>query len=1175
MSTKVKDKKKLTFDFSDDSDEDCFAEPSKNVKPKVVQDLKYSIENGSKPKGMCFNLDESVVASDASRRKSELPSFFDDYELPVTESTRLSIDVQSYNLNQEKDKENVFQKPKSNPKKKQSRTESKPLKRDKNVQEEIPTMFDLPVSESTRLSIDVPKMKGRTDDNDLRKDKSKIRNKQSSKESKPLIKDKSLLRELPSMCERPMLESTRLSMDIPPKQMNPSNLMFKDRVLLQDVKNRYSDLVSLLPGNSFCHTHDFDLTNDNSIYNISPMNTSSDKKTKASLEWDSLPERTINQSKFGNNSKKTLFGKKSSKALKSADQKLNKKHRLSIMNPLHHGASTLMNIKLEEEDENSNETEVECSEKAKVHDAKNEESFVEVQDMSVQVNFSDDCKILRDKSPENSFVEVQDVSIQAKLSDSSQISSTKTKKKTSSYDFSSDDSDEDTSKNSVEKINLELVKKNVISDRECSTSFESDKSLYKTAPEAPLWRMFKAICSDDSDDNFKQAGNDSSCADLFVPCSDSDDNDSIYVKKKIRSEACVVDSCSDGNSDEDSYSKPQRRISSPCTDGNSVKKTEQFMIDDSVIEESFSCERSLQGPNAFKDIVGESDSSNDQSSNARHMKCLSNENKAINESVNEESLPRISSRDLNTSKNCLAECNTTEDLSCHNTVDNVSESAEQSALIKEVEKSSEKSGDSVDRLNSSSTSQESESGCQDPDYTPKDRLGRTCNAVKNSPSVSSRKHKADNSSDEEDAFDTFLEKIKSQCVIKENSSPERQLEDDEDFIISDASVFSSCDSDDDEDEEMLHVKVDRKIDEERKLRNTKSISYNFSDSDDDSDLDVWTRKTPKKIPKKGSTSKTPNKFNECELISSDDDEDDFKQPKTTFRTPFKPIFKTPAKPRMKKELPDCPMTAPRMSSKSDFGENEDLSFLASLSADYPDYKRHPEALRFIRQFKNSTVKNDLTSRLFTIFNQNIFENKLPTDMAIEWNSRYIKTAGTFSYRGRENNFTAKITLSVKVCDQTERVRDTLAHEMCHAAVKLINGVKESHGPVWKSWAKKINKMYPFMPVISRCHDYTIHTKYTYKCKQCNYRIGRHSKSLDTDRKVCGHCKGEFEVFLTKDLLSKSEGSCSTPRTPRTPNKFALFVKECYSQVKKRQTGLSHKEVMNVLSKEFAEKNKLC
>ena len=92
----------------------------------------------------------------------------------------------------------------------------------------------------------------------------------------------------------------------------------------------------------------------------------------------------------------------------------------------------------------------------------------------------------------------------------------------------------------------------------------------------------------------------------------------------------------------------------------------------------------------------------------------------------------------NTSKNCLAECNTTEDLSCHNTVDNVSESAEQSALIKEVEKSSEKSGDSVDRLNSSSTSQESESGCQDPDYTPKDRLGRTCNAVKNSPSVSSR-----------------------------------------------------------------------------------------------------------------------------------------------------------------------------------------------------------------------------------------------------------------------------------------------------------------------------------------------------------------------------------------------------------------------------------------------------
>lgn len=34
----------------------------------------------------------------------------------------------------------------------------------------------------------------------------------------------------------------------------------------------------------------------------------------------------------------------------------------------------------------------------------------------------------------------------------------------------------------------------------------------------------------------------------------------------------------------------------------------------------------------------------------------------------------------------------------------------------------------------------------------------------------------------------------------------------------------------------------------------------------------------------------------------------------------------------------------------------------------------------------------------------------------------------------------------------ERVRDTLIHEMCHAAVWVIDGVRNGgHGPHWKAW----------------------------------------------------------------------------------------------------------------------------
>ena len=70
-------------------------------------------------------------------------------------------------------------------------------------------------------------------------------------------------------------------------------------------------------------------------------------------------------------------------------------------------------------------------------------------------------------------------------------------------------------------------------------------------------------------------------------------------------------------------------------------------------------------------------------------------------------------------------------------------------------------------------------------------------------------------------------------------------------------------------------------------------------------------------------------------------------------------------------------------------------------------------------------------------------------------------------------------------------------------------------------------------------------------------------------KVCGHCRGEFILLNRsgKPLQSTSENSCDTPRTP---NKFAMFVKENYKMVKSRDTAMKHGEVMKVLSKEFAK-----
>jgi hypothetical protein len=95
-------------------------------------------------------------------------------------------------------------------------------------------------------------------------------------------------------------------------------------------------------------------------------------------------------------------------------------------------------------------------------------------------------------------------------------------------------------------------------------------------------------------------------------------------------------------------------------------------------------------------------------------------------------------------------------------------------------------------------------------------------------------------------------------------------------------------------------------------------------------------------------------------------------------------------------------------------------------------------------------------------------------------------------------------------------------------------------------------------------------------------IGRHSKSLDTERKRCGYCYGKFELIVNKQPVAPKKSSSqsssssgpgpapSTSASARKPNKFALFVKEHFKAVKQSEgVGKSHGEVMAILSARFA------
>ncbi|RXG71167.1 Acidic repeat-containing protein [Armadillidium vulgare] len=139
------------------------------------------------------------------------------------------------------------------------------------------------------------------------------------------------------------------------------------------------------------------------------------------------------------------------------------------------------------------------------------------------------------------------------------------------------------------------------------------------------------------------------------------------------------------------------------------------------------------------------------------------------------------------------------------------------------------------------------------------------------------------------------------------------------------------------------------------------------------------------------------------------------------------------------------------------------SFLSSLTQNTLLSEAHEDAIPFIKNFRK--LKEPLTTKLYKLFNGSIFDNQLPSFMDIRWNTRLRKTAGYCFYqldkskpmgRGSRIELSSKcfihaLKLRIKVIDAPGRLRDTLIHELCHAAAWIISGYKDGHGPIWKSW----------------------------------------------------------------------------------------------------------------------------
>ncbi|XP_073425989.1 uncharacterized protein [Dendrobates tinctorius] len=124
---------------------------------------------------------------------------------------------------------------------------------------------------------------------------------------------------------------------------------------------------------------------------------------------------------------------------------------------------------------------------------------------------------------------------------------------------------------------------------------------------------------------------------------------------------------------------------------------------------------------------------------------------------------------------------------------------------------------------------------------------------------------------------------------------------------------------------------------------------------------------------------------------------------------------------------------------------------------------------YVTKFQEN--KEELANRLYRLYNETIFRNQLPEEMEIVWVEMPPPVAGiTYTLRRRRQRC-CRIELSDNVVTSVERLRSTLAHEMCHAACWLIDEERVNHGPLWQAYAKDVTSIHAELPEVEKNNYY--------------------------------------------------------------------------------------------------------
>ncbi|KAM0249361.1 hypothetical protein ACHAQJ_009077 [Trichoderma viride] len=158
---------------------------------------------------------------------------------------------------------------------------------------------------------------------------------------------------------------------------------------------------------------------------------------------------------------------------------------------------------------------------------------------------------------------------------------------------------------------------------------------------------------------------------------------------------------------------------------------------------------------------------------------------------------------------------------------------------------------------------------------------------------------------------------------------------------------------------------------------------------------------------------------------------------------------------------------------------------------------------------------------------------------------------------------SSIELAEKVIDDEQRLLNVIAHEFCHLANFMINGITDNpHGKEFKVWATQCSKFFGSQGIkVTTKHTYEIDFKYVWACTACGCEYKRHSKSIDPQRHRCGACKALLEQTKPAPRQAQTAGKLSD---------YQLFVKEQMKIVRSENPDSPQKDVMRIIADKWAK-----